>query len=55
MKVFIYYRREDKLKEPIGHVEANNIHNATSKASTQKQLSHYEFNKLFKLEEKKKR
>ena len=53
MKTFIYYRKDDKSKEPIGHVNATDSYTASIKASAQKQLSNYEFDKLFELEEKK--
>jgi hypothetical protein len=53
MKVFIYYNKLDPSKEPYGKFEAIDLEDAILIASHIKQMTIYDFLKIFKVEEKK--
>lgn len=50
MGTYIYYHKNNKEKEPIGKIEANNLEEALLKASKIKQLKIDDFLDVFKVE-----
>ena len=48
--LYFYYHKNDKKKEPIGKIEANNLEEALTIASQIKQLSIDNFLNVFKVE-----
>ena len=48
--LYFYYHKNDKKKEPIGKIEANNLDEALLKAAHVKQLSPDNFLDVFKVE-----
>ena len=51
MKKFKYYSRGDKSKEQVGLIDAKSIYMASLKACEIKKLTLTEFNRLFEVEE----
>lgn len=47
---YFYYHKNDKNKEPIGKIEANNLEEALLKAAHIKQLKIDDFLDVFKVE-----
>ena len=50
METYIYYHKNNKDKEPIGKIEANNLEEALLKAAHIKQLKIDDFLDVFKVE-----
>jgi hypothetical protein len=48
--LYFYYHKNDKKKEPIGKIEANNLDEALIKAAHIKQLTPDNFLDVFKVE-----
>jgi len=55
MRLFIYYNRNDKTKEPQGKLEAINLEDAILIASHIKDMSIQDFLTVFKVEERERR
>jgi len=55
MRLFIYYNRNDKTKEPQGKLEAINLEDAILIASHIKDMNIQDFLTVFKVEERERR
>ena len=55
MRLFIYYNKNDKTKEPQGKLEAINLEDAILLASHIKDMSIQDFLTVFKVEERERR
>ena len=55
MRLFIYYNKNDKTKEPQGKLEAINLEDAIVLASHIKDMSIQDFLTVFKVEEHERR
>jgi hypothetical protein len=55
MRLYIYYNKNDKTKEPQGKLEAINLEDAIVLASHIKDMSIQDFLTVFKVEERERR
>lgn len=54
MKIYIFYSKNNKTKEPLGHTKADTVEGAVKIFAKLKRLEIGEFTKLFEVEEKEK-